>query len=573
MTANRHSAQGLHQDRSNVVLIVVDEWRAQAFGSMGDTNAHTPALDRLAAESIVFDQAVSGHPVCCPARASFMTGQYPLRHGVYVNDVRLETKDTTLAQAFSGAGYSTAYIGKWHLYGSPEGRFERREQFVPKDARLGFEYWKAGECTHDYNHSAYFDHEDTSVRYWPGYDAFAQTEDAVELLKNQEQESDPLFLMLSFGPPHFPLHSAPNRFQEMYDSRDIALRANVPESCEEQGVTDLRGYYAHIAAIDECVGRVLDAVADSNTVVVFTSDHGDMLWSQGLEYKLTPWEESIRVPLFVRIPGRKPEHRQAHFNSPDLMPTLLGLAGIDVPSTVDGQDLLASDGPTSAFLNVPVAFSSLRRCGIEEYRGVRTSRHTYAVTTTGPWLLYDNLEDPFQLANRIDDPEYAAIQEQLDGELRGWLQRLGDDFLDGADYIRQLDLDHYFEVNEPLGFCQGANGDWRSTNARGRLWSIDTPIASILGNPASRRLVEQLTPTLVEANPAWNLRHSLRLAAMADRTSVNPDDLLRLDEALNALTPRDAEDRNAVSPAALPPHGRLHPNGVNGTNVLLDSRR
>lgn len=553
--------------RPNIVLILVDEWRAQAFGHAGDRNAHTPALDRLASESIVFDQAISGHAVCCPARASFMTGQYPLRHGVFINDVQLETEDTTLAEAFAESGYSTAYIGKWHLYGSPEGRFERREQFVPKEARLGFEQWKAGECTHDYNHSAYFDQEDPHVRYWPGYDAFSQTEDAIALLG--EERERPLFLTLSFGPPHFPLDSAPHEFQQLYADRAIEFRDNVPESCREKAAEDLRGYYAHIAAVDQCVGRVLEALEGTNTVVVFTSDHGDMLWSQGLEYKLVPWEESVRVPLFIRVPGRAPEHRSALFNSPDLMPMLLGLAGIGIPKSVQGQDLLASDGPSSAFLSAPVAFSSLRRCGFDEYRGVRTERYTYVRTIRGAWLLYDNAKDPFQLRNLIDDPDYVGVRENLERELEMWLERLDDEFLKGSEYVRRAGLEHYFEVHEPLGFCEGENRSWRSTNPLGRVWSIDTQLSRFAQSPAATEALRRFMPRLTEPSVVWSERHSPRIAALTEASPDVLDRLAELDAALAGLPPRDVAQTQDVADAALPPLRRLMPARAQAVEGLL----
>lgn len=553
-----HIGSGGDQDaRPNIVLVLVDEWRAQAFGHAGDPNAHTPALDRLASESIVFDQAVSGHPVCCPARASFMTGQYPLRHGVFINDVPLETEDVTLAEAFADGGYSTAYIGKWHLHGSPGGSFERREQFVPPEARLGFQYWKAAECTHDYNRSAYFDQDEPSPRYWDGYDAFGQTEDAITLLR--EHEGSPLFLMLSFGPPHFPLDSAPEQYRQMYAQREIVLRENVPEAARARATEDLRGYYAHIAAIDECVGRILKAVEGSNTIVVFTSDHGDMLWSQGLEYKLVPWDESVRVPLFVRVPGRGAEHRHALFNSADLMPTLLGLAGLDIPASVQGQDLLAEEGPNSALLGAPAAFSSLRRCGFDEYRGVRTHRYTYVRTIRGPWLLYDNLEDPFQLANLINEPGHAPVCAQLEQELQAWLERLGDEFLPGSEYLSRNGLEHYFEANEPLGFCRAANGSWKSTNPRGRTWTIDTQLRAIQGDPPALAILGRHTPRLAEPSTAWGPEHSPRIAAMADPVAAGPDTLRGLEAALAVLPPRDSQSECGVAEAALPPANRPVP--------------
>ena len=137
----------------NVLFVLADEWRAQALGYSGDPNVHTTVLDRFAAESVNFENAVSGHPVCCPFRASLMTGQYPLTNGLFVNDEELKPTGTTLGQSFAKAGYQTGYIGKWHLYGSPDGKYGRRLAYIPPDHRFGFQYWKACECTHDYNHS------------------------------------------------------------------------------------------------------------------------------------------------------------------------------------------------------------------------------------------------------------------------------------------------------------------------------------------------------------------------------------------------------------------------------------
>ncbi|MHC4388057.1 MAG: sulfatase-like hydrolase/transferase, partial [Planctomycetota bacterium] len=127
--------------RPNVVFLLADQWRAQATGYSGDPNAVTPALDALAKESVNLTNAVSGCPVCCPYRASLMTGQYPLTHGVIMNDVQLGSRAVSMAEVYKSAGYDTAYIGKWHLDG------RGRSSFIPKDRRQGFEYWKVMECT------------------------------------------------------------------------------------------------------------------------------------------------------------------------------------------------------------------------------------------------------------------------------------------------------------------------------------------------------------------------------------------------------------------------------------------
>jgi arylsulfatase A-like enzyme len=287
---------------------MADEWRAQATGYNQDPNVHTPVLDSLAKASVVFDNAISSCPVCCPARASIMTGQYPLTNGVFTNDVELKPKSTTLGEAFQNAGYHTGYIGKWHLYGSPDGNYGRRLSFVPPDKRLGFSYWKACECSHDYNHSLYFEGNDPTPKYWQGYDAIAQTDDACQFIKAQSKTSNPFFLFLSLGPPHFPYETAPSRFRALYEKRNLELRPNVPPERRDEAVKSLLGYYAHIAALDDCLRLLLAALessgASEDTIVIFTSDHGDMMLSQGLTTKLYPWEESVRIPFLIRYPRR-----------------------------------------------------------------------------------------------------------------------------------------------------------------------------------------------------------------------------------------------------------------------------
>ena len=329
--------------RPNVLFVLADEWRAQSTGYGGDRNVTTPVLDRLAGESVNFQNAVSGCAVCCPYRASLLTGQYPLTHGVYINDVELKPKGRTLGESFRDAGYRTGFIGKWHVYGSPDGKYGRRLAYIPPEKRFGFDYWKVCECTHEYNHSLYYEGNDPTPKYWPGYDAIAQTEDACEFIANHTQ--DPFMLVLSLGPPHFPLATAPERYQTRYKDRDITFRPNVPTDLRKEAADDLRGYYAHMAALDDCLDRLLrtldkTGLAD-DTIVIFTSDHGDMMRSQGLTTKLYPWDESIRVPMLVRYPrktGRKGRRLTTPFNSPDLMPTMLGMCGIHVPDSVEGTD-------------------------------------------------------------------------------------------------------------------------------------------------------------------------------------------------------------------------------------------
>jgi arylsulfatase A-like enzyme len=458
--------------RPNLLFVIADEWRAQATRYNGDTNVSTPVLDNLAKESICFDNAISGCPVCCPARASIMTGQYPLTNGVFINDVELKPNAPTLAETFAEAGYRTGYIGKWHLYGSPDGKYGRRLAPVPPDKRLGFDYWKACECSHEYNHSLYYEGNDTTPKYWPGYDAFSQTGDACRFIEKQAKSADPFFLFLSLGPPHFPYSTAPEKYRAMYANRPLALRPNVPNEKKAQAEEILRGYYAHMAALDDCFARLLRTLEmlsiSENTILVFTSDHGDMMLSQGLTTKLYPWDESVRIPFLLRFPkkfGRSGRRIAEPMNMPDMMPTLLSLAGLKTPDAVQGKDLFSSRkvADSSAFISLPVPITEARRYGFAEYRGLRSERFTYVRSIHGPWLLYDNQQDPYQMHNLCGKPEGARIQAGMDRQLDRRLRELKDEFLPAKEYIERAGVGHYGEVTLEPGRTKSPWGDWEST--------------------------------------------------------------------------------------------------------------
>ncbi len=435
----------------NVLLVFGDQWRAQATGYAGNVNVQTPNLDRLVGESVSFGHAVAGCPVCSPYRASLLTGQYPLTHGVFVNDVYLRPNPHSLAHAFAGQGYATAYIGKWHVGG------HGRSNYIPPEQRQGFDYWKALECTHDYHHSAYYASDSDEKLTWEGYDAIAQTRDAqryiAERCADAGRREQPFLLVLSWGPPHAPYRTAPKAYQALYDPAEIVLRPNVPESPSQSSLMeDLAGYYAHCTALDACMGDLLQTLRacgiEEETIVVFTSDHGDMLGSHDRFKKQQPWDESIRVPFLLRYPallGRDGRALDALIDAPDIMPTLLGLCGLPIPGSVEGLDYSGyvqggpdpSDGAALLMCPQPFGQWSAPRHGGREYRGLRTARYTYTRTLDGPWLLYDSEQDPYQMENLVDRPAYADLVRELDTWLQRRLDALGDEFLPGMEYIRQ----------------------------------------------------------------------------------------------------------------------------------------
>jgi arylsulfatase A-like enzyme len=286
---------------------------------------------------------------------------------------------------------------------------------------------------------------------WPGYDAIAQTRDALQFLRANANAQRPFLLFLAWGPPHEPYQTAPARYRAMFHSETLKLRPNVPAKVEKQSRSDLAGYYAHCAALDDCVGQLLTTLRetglDRNTIVLFTSDHGDMLGSHGLHEKQKPFEESVRVPFLVRLPkpiGTKSRKLDAPINSEDIMPTLLGLCGVPFPKTVQGLDFSdyirgkksPSDGATLIACIAPFAEWAHQHGG-REYRGVRTTRYTYVRDLNGPWLFFDNKADPFQLENLIDSPRAAKRQAQLEDLLQQKLRDANDSFLPAADYIRK----------------------------------------------------------------------------------------------------------------------------------------
>lgn len=429
----------------NVLFILTDQWRAPSLGYAGNTQVQTPNIDELARQSVNFKNAVSGCPVCCPFRASLMTGQRPLTHGVFLNDVQLPAKSVTIAEVMDEAGYETGFIGKWHLDG------RGRSNFTPPERRQGFEFWRALECTHNYNRSYYYG-DSPQRQTWEGYDAFAQTRVARQYIRDQAKAGKPFLLMMSYGSPHNPYHTAPPEYQAMYEPEKIQLRPNVPKDQREIARKELAGYFAHCTALDDCVGDLMatlkESGVDQNTIVVFTSDHGDMLHSHGQIRKQKPWEESLRVPMLFRLNGAQFDKGRTvdpPINSEDLMPTLLGLCSLKIPNTVEGLDysgfLRGGDSPSDGrtVITCPSPFGEWQRSrGGKEYRGLKTTRYTYVRDLNGPWLLYDNQADPYQQHNLVGDPSAAAVQARLDAQLNKKLAAQGDEFLPGEKYIAKF---------------------------------------------------------------------------------------------------------------------------------------
>ena len=440
-------------DRPNLLFVFADQMRGMDMACAGNPQVRTPTLDRLAGEGTLFTRAYANCPVCTPSRGTILTGRYPLSHRAVANDMPLPTDEVTIAHVLRDAGYRTGYVGKWHLDGVPRDRFT-----PPGPRRQGFDFWAAWNCAHAYFRGKVFRDEPTPVELG-GYEPVGHTDLAIEFLRRRDES--PFSLFLSWGTPHAPYGQVPEEYLGLYAPAGLELRPNAASQPPEgfRRLADgpdrqaLAGYYAHITALDEQLARLLAVLdeqgAAGNTVVGFTSDHGDMLWSQGMCKKEQPWEEAIQIPLLVRWPGRVPAGRRCGelIGTADLAPTLLGLMEIEPPATMQGGELsrvVLSDearGPESVLLLEPVIVDQGARQGVREWRGLRTKRYTYARWFDGAgWLLYDNDADPFQTENLIDSPAHAAVRADLERQLRGWLARTGDECLPWDETIRRLGL-------------------------------------------------------------------------------------------------------------------------------------
>ena len=429
---------------TNLVLVFADQMRGQDFAAAGNPQTITPNMDRLATEGVLCSNAISNCPVCTPCRGSMLTGFNPLAHGALANDVPIRTDIPSFATVLRDAGYRTGYVGKWHLDGVPRDRFT-----PPGQRRLGFDdYWAVWNCHHQYFDGKYFTDTD-EVRRFDGYEPDGQTDLAITFMERHREE--PFALALSWGPPHDPYDQVPDEFLSLHDPGQVELRPNVrvQDSLPEDAIRGMIAqYYAHITALDADLGRIMAALErlglEGDTLLVFTSDHGDMLGSHGGRNKEKPWEESILVPLILRGPGLPAgANCSALVGLMDLMPTMLDALGVACPP-VDGRSVVPllrgedSERPSSVPIGIPVIVDQGAAEGMPEWRGVRTERHTYARLQSGePWVLYDNAADPFQLNNLIDDPPAAGLRDELEGELQGWLERLDDPCLPWQDTIRR----------------------------------------------------------------------------------------------------------------------------------------
>ena len=397
--------------KPDVLWIVTTQWRAQAFGYAGDPNAHTPRLDALAAEAVNFTQAVTPHPFGPFARAAMFTGVRSPENGVkdYFDPLPLDAR--TIAHGLSERGYATAFFGKWHLgkrdpAAALVGEVHART-VVPAEARGGFGFWEGFESGFLLNdpwlHGSRIDAPEKFV----GYQSDVVCGRAVEWLRAREERA-PVFCVVSLEAPH-PPYDAPAGGVAKRREEEITLPKNVPRGgeVEARARRELAGYYAHIEATDAAIGRLLYGVDRARTLIVFTSVHGDMHGAHGLFRKGWPQEESVRVPLLVRLPVGRTEKGERRADA---------LSLVDLPgmmTTFVERGVLETKLQAGARISMPSVVALPHQCD-RAWTGVRTAERKLVLGPEGkPWLFFDLKNDPGEERNLVGDPAQVGEIAEL----------------------------------------------------------------------------------------------------------------------------------------------------------------
>ena len=448
--------------KPNLLYIIVDQMREMAMSCSGDENITTTALDNLASKGMRFTRMYTPTPVSSPARASLHTGLFPHNAGVPTNDRRLSEEVPTLAEILAEEGYVTGHIGKWHLDGRNEYFDEDHESwrelrmpgypliscygYVPPERHRGFQYWAGFEHGHQYFGSRYWKKEREAILLPEGvYEPDHQTDLAIEFIRQNRDTS--WYLDLNFGTPHFPLDDKNVRPEDLqlFDPASLVLRPNVPAEFEEEAREILSIYYAMIHNLDLNLQRLLETLRNEgildNTVIVFTSDHGDLMLSHGQNYKRRPQEESTRVPFIVSYPPLVKQGAVADqlLTLVDIFPTLLELIDIEPPFN-EGKSFksLLTGASTDDIHSSIYMLGSPLGCRATDpgyvrnpWRAVRTHDFMMAFivkndTELEAFQLYSMNSDPYQMNNLIHDPAYGSIKHELAGELDSWRKKTGD---------------------------------------------------------------------------------------------------------------------------------------------------
>ena len=453
-----------NQKSPNLVFIMADQWRGDALGCLGKEPVKTPNLDKLASEGVNLTNAVSSYPVSSPARGMLMTGMYPMHSKVIGNcnsntapyGVELPEDARCWSDVLKSQGYATAYIGKWHLdapyqpyvnTSNNKGQVAWNE-WCPPERRHGFDHWIAYGTYDQHLKPMYWNTKTPRdsfyyVNQWgPAYEA----DRAIEYLNGRKDSDQPFAMVVSMNPPHTGYDLVPDKYKEMYKDLDVeALCArfpNLPKKGTKYGNffrESVRDYYACMTGVDENIGRIVEQLKKNgqfnNTIIVFTSDHGDSMGMHDRIGKDIYYEEAMRVPMIISWPNRlKPRTDQNTMMAfADLYPTLLSMMGFqkEIPAEVQTFDLAKEllSGKERKELAQPYYFVQYDNPATG-YRGLRTATYTFAVHARDgkpdQIILFNRAKDPYEM-NNLAEAEPKLVK-RLTHQLKTFLSRTNDPF-------------------------------------------------------------------------------------------------------------------------------------------------
>ncbi|MGN0531248.1 MAG: sulfatase-like hydrolase/transferase [Eubacterium sp.] len=421
--------------RKNIVFYFSDQQRSDTVN-----DRLTPNLMQLASEGVMFDNNITCQPVCGPARACLQSGRYATQLGCYWNGIPLPQDAPSLAHYFNNAGYQTAYIGKWHLASDrlPGIGLHCEKTAIPTEKLGEYQYFRGADVLEFTSHGydGYIFDEKGNRHDFTGYRADCINDYALEYLDNCDKDK-PFFLFVSQLEPH---HQNDHHCYEGYkptvdDYRDYPIPDDLTflKGDYEKSYPD---YLSAINRLDYNVGRLVDKLKElgiyDDTIIIYTSDHGSHFKTRNPEYKRSCHEAAVHTPLIIRGGQFTGGRREPKITSLiDLPPTLLSMAGIDIPCDYMGMDLAGDISQREAvFIQISEASNS---------RAIRTDRYKYSVRDAAPVgyihgkanvyfedYLYDLEKDPIEKHNLIKDPAYAEIRQHLKSVLVAEMTKAGE---------------------------------------------------------------------------------------------------------------------------------------------------
>lgn len=446
--------------RPNIVLIHSDQHRYDCVGAHGHPLLQTVNLDRLCHEGVDFSHAFTPAPICSPARASLLTGQWPTQHGcmsIPGSEIYRPIDDTAaplLPCLLRDAGYRVAHLGKWHGETATDPSQWGIDDYVPEEA--GYDQWRAEQgLPPRERQNGWFGEVDTHITAEQHRLAWGASH-AERCIEEYHATGDPFFVRWDPSEPHLP-NMIPPELESLYPAQAIDPWPSFNDTLEgkpwiqaqqrrtwevdtwtwEQWAPMVSRYLSDITLLDRQIGRLLDTLdrlgIAENTLVIYTTDHGDLCGGHGMIDKhFVMYDDVVRVPLIMRWPEVLPRGEVCDdmvCHEIDLTATVCAAAGIDRPAGFVGHDLLPVIEKQTQRRDVVFSQYHGSQFGLYTQRMARGRRWKYVWNATAPDELYDTRDDPGELINRADDPTYVKEQAVLKRELREWMASIGDPML------------------------------------------------------------------------------------------------------------------------------------------------